>query len=86
MIIVAWPQSFCAEKRGVGICRGDSGSGFYVKNDEKVYLRGLVSSAVVRDCSQGNLALYSDVYEYLSFVRNVSNLNFTTTYMLSLKQ
>lgn len=48
---IIWDEAFCAGKDGVGVCKGDSGSGFYVKRKGKYYLRGIVSSAVARTCS-----------------------------------
>lgn len=68
---IAWPESFCGGNEEGGVCQGDSGSGFYVKNDRKFYLRGIVSSSVVRDCGSSHEALYSDVYEYLRFLKEV---------------
>lgn len=62
---------FCAGKTNSGVCKGDSGSGFYVQMDGKFYLRGIVSSSTVTSCSQSNLALYSDVLKNIDFIREV---------------
>lgn len=66
-----WDEAFCAGREGAGICEGDSGSGFYVENDGKFYLRGIVSSSVMRECSQTHMGLYSDVSKYLKFLGKV---------------
>lgn len=68
---IAWPESFCGSTDDGGVCQGDSGSGFYVKKGLKYYLRGIVSSSVVRDCGDSHEALYSDVFEYLNFLSKV---------------
>lgn len=75
LLQVAWKDSFCAGRSNVGVCRGDSGSGFYVEKDGKFYLRGIVSSATKKKCSQTNLAIYTDIYKYLSFINEVSRLS-----------
>lgn len=59
---------FCAGKKGVAVCSGDSGSGLYVNIKGKFYLRGLVSSSVRTRCSEGYVALYTDVLKYLDFI------------------
>lgn len=37
-----WDEAFCAGKDGAGVCKGDSGSGFYIENNSILYLRGIV--------------------------------------------
>lgn len=71
LLRISSPEAFCAGKRGVGVCPGDSGSGLYVVKDKKFYVRGVVSSAAVDQCSDGYLALYSDISKYLDFIRDV---------------
>lgn len=68
---IAWPESFCGGNEEGGVCQGDSGSGFYVKKAGKFYLRGIVSSSVVRECGESREALYTDVFEYLKFLSEV---------------
>lgn len=70
---IDWDEAFCAGREGAGVCKGDSGSGFYLNENGKFYLRGIVSSSVVRSCSEANLALYSDVFWYLDFIEKVEN-------------
>lgn len=63
---------FCAGRVGAGVCRGDSGSDYYVEQDGRFHVRGLVSSAVVKKCSESDSALYSDILKNLDFIQGVS--------------
>lgn len=65
---IAWGESFCALKQENGVCKGDSGSGFYVFKNGRYYLRGIVSSSVDTRCSRSFIAVYSDVFKYLEFL------------------
>lgn len=62
---------FCAGKDEAGVCGGDSGSGFYVEQNGKFHLRGIVSASIITSCSSSNYALYSDVTKYLKFINKV---------------
>lgn len=66
---------FCAGKDGAGVCKGDSGSGFYVQENERFYLKGIVSSSSGKLCSNANLALYSDIFKNLDFIQRVCYKN-----------
>lgn len=68
---IIWDEAFCAGKEGAGVCKGDSGSGFYTERDGKFYVSGIVSSSVARSCSNSNIALYSDVHKYSGFIEQV---------------
>lgn len=74
LVTISTDEMFCAGKKGVAVCPGDSGSGLYVVKDKKFYLRGLVSSSAVDQCTDGYLALYSDVLKYLDFVTAVRTM------------
>lgn len=63
---------FCAGKVGSAVCKGDSGSGFYVENNGRFFLRGIVSSSILTPCSQSISALYSDILKNMDFIRKVS--------------
>jgi secreted trypsin-like serine protease len=71
-----WKESFCAGRKGVGACAGDSGSGFYVEKDGIYYLVGIVSSAVSTMCTESNVALYSDIYSYYRFITQLMKPEF----------
>jgi coagulation factor IX (Christmas factor) len=68
LAIIAWKDSFCAQSEINGVCSGDSGSGFYVDIQNKRYLKGLVSSAIQRDCSENSIAIYTDISKYIGFI------------------
>lgn len=76
-----WDESFTAGSDTAGICSGDSGSGFYVKFEDRYYLRGLVSASVYDEgqgCTHNNFAMYTDVLEYLDgFILPFAKLNKT---------
>lgn len=74
LVDISSQNMFCAGRKGVAVCRGDSGSGFYVNANGIHYLRGLVSSSGVNQCSDGFLELYSDVEKYLDFIKQVSGI------------
>jgi secreted trypsin-like serine protease len=69
LVRIAWEDSFCAHSEVNGVCKGDSGSGFYVHIQNKKYLKGLVSSSVARDCSENSTAIYTDVSKYYGFIK-----------------
>ncbi|XP_055625721.1 uncharacterized protein LOC129768244 isoform X2 [Toxorhynchites rutilus septentrionalis] len=55
---------FCAgAQNGTSVCNGDSGGGMYIYQNNRWYLRGVVSFAAVRDGT--NLC---DLYNYAAFV------------------
>lgn len=61
----AWDKSFCAGSERKGACKGDSGSGFYVKKEDRFYLKGVVSSAINGGgCSENHLVIFTDVTKY----------------------
>lgn len=65
---IGWEKSFCAGKKGFGVCSGDSGSGFYSIIEGRFFLRGLVSSSInSQSCNGENLAIYTDINEYRDF-------------------
>jgi secreted trypsin-like serine protease len=65
----AWEESFCGKSDDDGVCRGDSGSGFFVKIGKKEYLKGIVSNSVYENCSDKSVALYVDITKYLDFIK-----------------
>lgn len=62
---IAWEKSFCAGSPGMSACQGDSGSGFFVKERNQFYLKGVVSSAVDGGACGGNhLVVFTDFFKY----------------------
>lgn len=68
LALISWPESFCAGKVGSGVCRGDSGSGLYVKENGQYFLKGIVSSSVASLCSETYLVLYTEISAYEDFI------------------
>lgn len=65
---IIWNKSFCAGKKGTGVCVGDSGSGLYVQIENIYYFRGIVSSGRDQTCGQTTEAVFSDIIEYEDFI------------------
>lgn len=64
-------RTFCAGfKNGTGVCIGDSGSGFFVKNEDSHYLRGIVSSSLVgpMGCDVTKYAVYTNVLKFTNWI------------------
>lgn len=71
LLSVITDDVFCAGKTGAGVCKGDSGSGLYVQENGRFYLRGIVSSSTSKLCSESDVALYSDILKNLNFISQV---------------
>lgn len=69
LAIIFWKDSFCAVNVDQGVCVGDSGSGFYFDIDGKKYLKGIVSSSIIKKCSENEVALYTDITKYYDFIK-----------------
>lgn len=72
LVRIFWLESFCAKSNNSGVCLGDSGSGLYVEIEGKYFLKGIVSSSLIQDCSRKTTALYSDVTKYFQFIKVVN--------------
>jgi secreted trypsin-like serine protease len=78
---IAWDASFCALSKVDGVCKGDSGSGFYVEIEGRYYLKGIVSSRATKQlnsCVDNQVALYSDISKYIKFIKVKKFLKFIT--------
>lgn len=71
--VIFTPEMFCARGEEAGPCRGDSGGGFYVKIQGFWTLRGVVSSAHVKDgkCDVSKYALYTSVNKYADWITSI---------------
>ncbi|RZB39484.1 Trypsin domain containing protein, partial [Asbolus verrucosus] len=63
-------DKFCAGylDKGVGICKGDTGSGLMLKHNGRYYITGIVSIGVrpsTGECDGQQYGLYTSVYKYL---------------------
>ena len=68
------PRMFCAgfAKGGIDACQGDSGGPLVCKNDNMWFLKGIVSWGV--GCARpGAYGVYSNVKEFLPWIRNIVN-------------
>lgn len=70
-------RTFCAgSKNGTGACRGDSGSGLFIKIGATHYLRGIVSSSLFDEngyCDVDNYAIYTNIPQFLRWIQNPSD-------------
>ncbi|XP_070501605.1 serine protease gd-like [Chironomus tepperi] len=69
-------RTFCGGTgTGVGVCRGDSGSGLFVTDGTTYYLRGIVSSSLIGGpygCDVDTYSVFSDVTKYIDWINWVS--------------
>lgn len=64
-------RTFCAGlKNGSGVCNGDSGGGLFIKVEEVFYLRGIVSSSLIKDggCDVSKNAIYTNVLKFKQWI------------------
>jgi hypothetical protein len=68
-------SSFCAQGEGVAPCSGDSGGGFFVLNEEKYEVYGVVSQALnSKKCRATDYSVYVDVPKYIQWINEVGEL------------
>lgn len=69
-------RTFCAGlKNGSGVCNGDSGGGFFIKVNQVFYLKGIVSSSLVRDgreCDVSRNAVYTNVPKFYNWIDKIT--------------
>uniref|UniRef100_A0A336LKS5 CSON009025 protein n=1 Tax=Culicoides sonorensis TaxID=179676 RepID=A0A336LKS5_CULSO len=62
---------------GAYFCRGDSGAGFMVQNDQRYFLMGVVSSVQTVDegeCEEESNVVFTDVGKFLAFITKRSKI------------
>ncbi|XP_070493055.1 uncharacterized protein [Chironomus tepperi] len=73
-------RTFCGGTgTGIGVCRGDSGSGLIVTDGTTYYLRGIVSSSLIGGpygCDVDTYSVFTDVTKYIDWINNVSTSRF----------
>ncbi|CAO1415670.1 unnamed protein product [Diamesa serratosioi] len=79
---VSSPRTFCGGARdGIqGPCYGDSGSGMFVKNKKRYYLRGLVSVSLSdnnKTCDTSVYALYTNIFMFTEWIRQTTEMTRT---------
>ena len=69
-------QTFCGGTgTGVGVCKGDSGSGLVVNYTGTYYLRGIVSSGLKGGkyvCDVDTYSIFTDVTKYIDWINSIS--------------
>jgi hypothetical protein len=64
-------RTFCAGSAdGSGACLGDSGNGLFIEHDSVLYIRGIVSSAMIKSytCDVTKYAIYTNVLKYKQWI------------------
>jgi len=73
-------RTFCGGTgNGVGVCRGDSGSGLIVTDGTVYYLRGIVSSSIIGGrygCDLDAYSIFTDVTKYIEWINGISTSRF----------
>lgn len=68
-------RTFCAGlKNGSGVCSGDSGGGLFIKISEVYYLKGIVSSSLIKDdgCDVSKNAVYTNVLKFKDWIEKIT--------------
>lgn len=81
LAVLSSERTFCAGLRnGSGVCSGDSGGGLFFKVDEVYYLKGIVSSSLLKDdgCDTSRNAIYTNVPEYMDWIREITKNSWVT--------
>ena len=65
-------RTYCAiSNQGAGPCKGDSGGGFFYKDDVHWFLRGIVSAAVLSNngsCDVTKHSVFTNVYDFIDWI------------------
>lgn len=64
-------RTFCAGlQNGSGVCFGDSGSGLFIQVNQVYYLKGIVSSSLIKEqlCDVSKNAVYTNVLKYMDWI------------------
>jgi secreted trypsin-like serine protease len=69
LVEIASISTFCAKSSTAGVCKGDSGSSFYIEKNGKNFLQGIVSSNLATKCSERAVAVYTDVVSFIDFIK-----------------
>ena len=68
-------RTFCGGTgTGIGVCRGDSGGGLFVKYGSAYYIRGIVSSSIIGGpygCDVDVYSVFTDVTKYIDWINGV---------------
>ena len=76
-------RTFCGGARNMtGPCKGDSGSGVFVRVGNTFYLKGLVSASltILGECDVTNFALYTNVDKFIDWIKEPTEELSVATY------
>lgn len=77
LVDISSPRTFCGGSGdGTGVCNGDSGGGFLVLHQKRLYLKGIVSSSVTSFagmCDVTKYAIFTNVFEYKNWIDSFIN-------------
>lgn len=68
-------RTFCAGLRnGSGVCHGDSGGGLSYKKDGTYFLKGIVSSSLIKEaeCDVSKNAIYTNVPKFENWIKQIA--------------
>lgn len=74
LIRITSKRTFCAGSTDEnGVCFGDSGSGLVISHGNFFFLRGLVSSSIIRAgfCDVSKYAVYTDVLKFKKWINDI---------------
>jgi len=73
-------RTFCGGTgTGIGVCKGDSGSGLIVSDGSAYYIRGIVSSSLIGGrygCDVDAYAVFTDMTMYIQWIDGISTSRF----------
>jgi hypothetical protein len=76
LVSLSSKRTFCGGYRnGTGVCSGDSGGGLAIKINNVFYLRGIVSSSLIRDfsCDLENYSIFTNVLKFKDWIKNIES-------------
>lgn len=75
LALISSTRTFCAGSgNGTGVCFGDSGNGLFIKHEDKLYLKGIVSSSVVNSeamCDVNTHGIFTNVLKFMDWTKSV---------------
>lgn len=77
-------RSFCGgyDQLGIAPCHGDSGGGFYLRNNAAWMVQGIVSSTILdKDgCDVNVFSIYTNVAQFVEWIEEVVDRTYETIY------
>lgn len=67
-------RTFCAGGDAAGPCTGDSGGGYFIKVEDKWYLRGIVSASFIENglCDVNSFAIFTNMIHFKDWIIEVA--------------